>query len=93
MGTNLEPNHTNFILVDNCQLNKYGGEIQFRTQLEDHISDHYGLEGNKIPIIVLVLGGGPNTFKTCLESVKQGAPCVFIEVKKFKPNFFTANYS
>ena len=28
--TPLDPNHTHFILVDNSQLNVYGGEIEFR---------------------------------------------------------------
>jgi hypothetical protein len=62
----LDPNHTHFILVDNSQLNVFGGEINFRGKLESAISS-YGSkyrkltfengESSKIPIVVLVLEG------------------------------------
>ena len=36
----LDHNHTHFILVDDGTEGKYGGEIEFRTELERHISHH-----------------------------------------------------
>jgi transient receptor potential cation channel subfamily M protein 2 len=79
----LDPNHTHFILVDNSQLNKFGGEIEFRGRLEmEIVSYKHGLadqSGEEAPIVVLVLEGGPGTFRTVLNSVRNGSPCVFIE--------------
>jgi transient receptor potential cation channel subfamily M protein 2 len=80
----LDPNHTHFVLVDNSQLNKFGGEIEFRGRLEMEIVSYYksgGLDprGEEVPIVVLVLEGGPGTFRTVLNSVRNGSPCVFVE--------------
>lgn len=36
-GACLDNNHTHFFLVDNGTINKYGGEIKFRAQLEKQI--------------------------------------------------------
>jgi transient receptor potential cation channel subfamily M protein 2 len=85
----LDPNHTHFILVDTAQV-KYGGEIKFRGELESAIANknqknttsiEHATE--RIPIVVLVLEGGVGTIQTVLESVKNGTPCVFIEVNHF----------
>ncbi len=43
----LDPNHSHFILVDNSQLNTFGGEIEFRARLESHIQ-------KKIPVVMVV---------------------------------------
>lgn len=75
----LEPNHSNFILVDNSQLNVYGGEIPFRARLESEISKGTSKE-NAIPIVLVVIEGGPNTAKTVLESLENRTPCVVIDV-------------
>lgn len=95
----LQPNHTHFILVDNCQLNTFGGEIKLRNEIEKEISsyDHseqtlfntrksqysYGKQSaplnKKIPVVLIVIGGGPNTFEMCLEAVKNQSPVLFIE--------------
>lgn len=68
----LDPNHSHFILVDNSQLNKYGGEIEFRGKLEQAIVSYSSdssefnesTNGYQTPIVVLVLEGGPNTLET-----------------------------
>lgn len=56
-----------------------------RSELEAQISDYaYKFsKGEKVPIIVIVVGGGPNTVDTCLNAVKTGSPCVFVDVSKF----------
>jgi hypothetical protein len=77
----LDTNHTHFILVDNSQVNKFGGEIKFRGELEKAIVTNKTVSGSivDVPIVVLVLEGGPGTFDTVLSSVKNGSPCVFME--------------
>ena len=37
-NTLLDPNHTHFILVDNAKLDDFGGEIEFRAELESFIA-------------------------------------------------------
>ena len=68
----LDHNHTHFILVDNSQLNVFGGEISFRGKLESAISSYIskyknfklGEDGSaKIPIVVLVLEGDSFSLK------------------------------
>ena len=70
----LEPNHSHFILVDNAQL-MFGGEIDFRARLEAHIARLL-----KVPLVLLVVEGGPNTAKTAFESIKNNIPCIFVDV-------------
>ncbi len=33
----------------------------------------------KIPVVVLVVGGGPRTIKLVYESISKGTPCVLLE--------------
>ena len=97
----LQPNHTHFILVDNAQLNTFGGEIKLRNEIEKEISNYDHTEQNlfhtkkspystsyytrkeishkKIDIVLIVIGGGPNTFEMILEAVKNQSPVLFIE--------------
>lgn len=71
----LDPNHSHFILVDNAKWNKFGGEVKFRAELESAIS-----RAKKVPIVLVVAEGGPNTINTILESVEKNTPCVIIDV-------------
>ncbi len=68
----LDPNHSHFLLVDNAQLNCFGGEIDFRARLESHIQ-------HQIPVVVVVIEGGPNTVKTVLKSIQNKIPCIFVD--------------
>jgi hypothetical protein len=80
----LDPNHTHFILVDNAE-HKFGGEVDFRANLESEIAKGEWIElksRKKIPIVVIVLGGGPRTAEYVYRAVKIGTPCVFIDVTK-----------
>ena len=36
----LDPHHSHFILVDNGDRDKFGGEIQWRAEFEDFLSRH-----------------------------------------------------
>ncbi|KAL9987179.1 hypothetical protein ACROYT_G001438 [Oculina patagonica] len=74
-GACLDNNHTHFILVDDGTINKYGGEISFRASLENCISrkkmEKSCEQKHGVPVVLLVLEGGPNTIRTVLESVTR----------------------
>lgn len=74
----LDMNHSHFVLVDNGLYGVFGGEVKFRAKLERQIANYR--INNRAQIVVLVLSGGENTISTVLNSVKNGSPCVFIEV-------------
>ncbi|XP_059502989.1 transient receptor potential cation channel subfamily M member 2 isoform X2 [Stegostoma tigrinum] len=78
----LDHNHTHFILVDNGTHGQYGVEIPLRAQLEKYISkQRMGTEdvGIEIPIVCVVLEGGPGTLNTIYNAMENGTPCVIVE--------------
>ncbi|CAF4998671.1 unnamed protein product, partial [Rotaria sp. Silwood1] len=97
----LEPNHSEFIFIDDGTARKYGGEIEFRAQLTQAISGGFfaprsacsvnmetpskaasqsSRPEKPVPVILLVVEGGPFTVKTVHEAVVQNnIPVVFFE--------------
>ncbi|XP_072257010.1 transient receptor potential cation channel subfamily M member 2-like [Pyxicephalus adspersus] len=78
----LDNNHTHFILVDDGTHGRYGVEIPLRTRLEKFISEqtmHRGGTAIKIPIVCVVLEGGPGTLDTIYNSMCNNTPCVIVE--------------
>ncbi|KAE8628405.1 hypothetical protein XENTR_v10007503 [Xenopus tropicalis] len=78
----LDNNHTHFILVDNGTYGKYGVEIPLRTKLEKFISEQTMENAGtaiKIPIVCVVLEGGPGTLDTIYNSMCNNTPCVIVE--------------
>ncbi|KAG8453087.1 hypothetical protein GDO86_004775 [Hymenochirus boettgeri] len=78
----LDNNHTHFILVDDGTYRKYGVEIPLRTKLEQYISEQTVEKGGttiKIPIVCVVLEGGPGTLDTIYSSMCDNTPCVIVE--------------
>ncbi|XP_048811178.1 transient receptor potential cation channel subfamily M member 2 isoform X1 [Lagopus muta] len=78
----LDSNHSHFILVDNGTHGKYGVEIPLRTRLEKFISKQTKVKGGvaiKIPIVCVVLEGGPGTLDTIYNAITNGTPCVIVE--------------
>ncbi|CAF1369223.1 unnamed protein product, partial [Rotaria sordida] len=99
----LEPNHTEFIFVDDGSVRKFGGEITFRASLERAISEDFfairppsasstpspqlmstpsirSEKSNPIPVVLLVVEGGPNTVRTVHEAVvENNIPAVLFE--------------
>ncbi|KAM3607705.1 uncharacterized protein V6R79_012295 [Siganus canaliculatus] len=78
----LDNNHTHFLLVDDGTHGNYGVEIELRTRLEKCIS--VKRLGNKesgitIPVVCVVLDGGPGTLNTIFNSMLNGTPCVILE--------------
>eukprot|EP01111_Echinosteliopsis_oligospora_P005886 TRINITY_DN1962_c0_g1_i2.p1 TRINITY_DN1962_c0_g1~~TRINITY_DN1962_c0_g1_i2.p1 ORF type:complete len:1043 (+),score=331.07 TRINITY_DN1962_c0_g1_i2:218-3346(+) len=69
----LNPDHTHFILVDSKK-DVWGEEIGFRSALEDHLSQKW-----EIPIVLIVVNGGPGTLRTVAEGVEKGFPVIVVE--------------
>ncbi|XP_066291309.1 transient receptor potential cation channel subfamily M member-like 2 isoform X2 [Branchiostoma lanceolatum] len=85
-GQNMAPldlNHTHFILVDDKTTGKFSGaDITVRTRLEEHIMEQMtgeGLKDLKIPVVLLVVEGGPGTLKNTKEAVEKKIPAVIID--------------
>ncbi|KAM7048545.1 transient receptor potential cation channel subfamily M member 1 isoform 1-T1 [Molossus nigricans] len=72
----LNNSHTHFVLADNGTRGKYGAEVKLRRQLEKHIS----LQkintrlGQGVPVVGLVVEGGPNVFAIVLEYLREEPP-------------------
>ncbi|XP_010218670.1 PREDICTED: transient receptor potential cation channel subfamily M member 2 isoform X1 [Tinamus guttatus] len=78
----LDSNHSHFILVDDGTHGRYGVEIALRTRLEKFISEQTKVKGGvaiKIPIVCVVLEGGPGTLDTIYNAINNGTPCVIVE--------------
>uniref|UniRef100_A0A8C1M2V9 Transient receptor potential cation channel, subfamily M, member 1a n=1 Tax=Cyprinus carpio TaxID=7962 RepID=A0A8C1M2V9_CYPCA len=82
----LNSSHSHFILADNGTHGKYGAEVRLRRQLEKHISLQKintrnvfnvcvctGL-GQGVPLVCLILEGGPNVISIVLESLREDPP-------------------
>uniref|UniRef100_A0A3Q3KGY4 Transient receptor potential cation channel, subfamily M, member 2 n=1 Tax=Mastacembelus armatus TaxID=205130 RepID=A0A3Q3KGY4_9TELE len=80
--SNLDNNHTHFLLVDDGTHGHYGVEIELRSRLEKCISEkHLGNResGATIPVVCVVLDGGPGTLNTMYNTILNGTPCVVLE--------------
>ncbi|KAM6934197.1 transient receptor potential cation channel subfamily M member 2 [Xenentodon cancila] len=78
----LDNNHTHFLLVDDGTHGHYGVEIELRTLLEKCISrKHLGIKESDvtIPVVCVVLDGGPGTLNTIYNAMLNGTPCVILE--------------
>ncbi|XP_004696953.1 transient receptor potential cation channel subfamily M member 2 [Echinops telfairi] len=92
--TCLDSNHSHFILVDDGTHGQYGVEIPLRTRLEKFISERplrtrlekftseqtneKGGVDIKIPIVCVVLEGGPGTLNTIYNAITKNTPCVIV---------------
>lgn len=76
----LDPNHTHFLLIDNSQRNQTGGEISFRAKFESDMCKGAFPSLEPVPVVQVVINGGPNTIKCVQESLANSIPCVFIGV-------------
>ncbi|KAM8975634.1 transient receptor potential cation channel subfamily M member 2-like [Pelodytes ibericus] len=78
----LNNNHTHFILVDDGTHGQYGVEIPLRIKLEKFISEQTMEKSGtaiKIPIVCVVVEGGPGTLDTIYNSMCNNTPCVIVE--------------
>lgn len=67
--TPLEPNHTHFVLVES---DRWGGETEMIFRLAEEL-------GRGVPVLTLVVNGGPIVKDEVLHSVRQGWPVVLVE--------------
>ncbi|XP_021379559.1 transient receptor potential cation channel subfamily M member 1-like [Mizuhopecten yessoensis] len=95
----LDHNHTHFVIVDDGSRDKFGGEIEFRANLEKTIShmscDSEGMSSNlqvNTPVISLIVEGGVGTMKTVSESIKNGIPVLVLEGTGRAADFIAAGY-
>eukprot|EP00054_Salpingoeca_dolichothecata_P012515 m.69394 g.69394 ORF g.69394 m.69394 type:complete len:1427 (-) comp19982_c0_seq1:42-4322(-) len=70
----LDHNHDFFILVDDGTHEKFGGEIAMRAKIEASMSSK-----KDIPIVSIVVQGGPGTIETVRKAVEAKTPVVVIE--------------
>ncbi|KAG9349264.1 hypothetical protein JZ751_027707 [Albula glossodonta] len=78
----LDDNHSHFLLVDDGTHGRYGVEIELRSKLEKLISElplGNRANGVKIPVVCVVLDGGPGTLDTIYNAMLNGTPCVILE--------------
>ena len=70
-GASLDANHSTFVLVDSGREGRpaWGGEIELRSAVEKLLCERCG-----IPMVCLVVGGGPNTVKTVASVIRGGGP-------------------
>ncbi|XP_077569202.1 transient receptor potential cation channel subfamily M member 1-like isoform X1 [Stigmatopora nigra] len=68
--------HSHFILADDGTGGKYGAEVRLRRRLEKHVA----LQkintrlGRGVPVVCLILEGGPNVIALVLESLREDPP-------------------
>uniref|UniRef100_A0A671Z495 Transient receptor potential cation channel, subfamily M, member 2 n=1 Tax=Sparus aurata TaxID=8175 RepID=A0A671Z495_SPAAU len=73
----LDNNHTHFLLVDDGTQGQYGVEIELRSRLEKCIAGKQS--GVTIPVVCVVLDGGPGTLNTIYNAMLNSTPCVILE--------------
>ncbi|XP_028993467.1 transient receptor potential cation channel subfamily M member 2 isoform X2 [Betta splendens] len=78
----LDNNHTHFLLVDDGTNGRYGVEIELRSRLEKYISkERVGNTGSgvTIPVVCVLLNGGPGSLSTIYNAMLNGTPCVVLD--------------
>lgn len=83
-SVNLDTNHTHYILVDNGTFRTFGGEIEFRGLFEKFISqmmtDGDESSSTNVPVVSIVVEGGPGTLTTVKAAIDNATPVVILEV-------------
>ncbi|XP_078069997.1 transient receptor potential cation channel subfamily M member 6 [Mustelus asterias] len=74
--TSLNSKHSHFILVDDGTVGKYGSEMKLRRKLEKYIALQkiHTRMGQGVPVVGLVIEGGPNVILTVWEYVRDVPP-------------------
>ncbi|KAL1787169.1 transient receptor potential cation channel subfamily M member 6 [Sigmodon hispidus] len=79
--TTLNCMHSHFILCDDGTVGKYGNEVTLRRNLEKHLSMQkiHSCSRQGVPVVGLVVEGGPNVILSVWETVKNKEPVVVCE--------------
>ncbi len=75
-GAPISPHHSHFLFIDSGKENSkaWGSEIKVRAAIEKHLT-----MARAVPMVLLVVQGGPGTLQTVLEAAKLGCPVVLLE--------------
>ncbi|XP_041442727.1 transient receptor potential cation channel subfamily M member 7 isoform X3 [Xenopus laevis] len=68
--------HSHFLLVDDGTVGRSGGEMNLRRELESKTSlqQFHATNDRRVPMMALILEGGPKTILTVLEYLQQSPP-------------------
>ncbi|XP_007937798.1 transient receptor potential cation channel subfamily M member 6 [Orycteropus afer afer] len=79
--TTLNSRHSHFILSDDGTVGKYGNEMKLRRNLEKYLSLQkiHSRTRQGVPVVGLVVEGGPNVILSVWETVKDKDPVVVCE--------------
>uniref|UniRef100_A0A2K6FJT8 non-specific serine/threonine protein kinase n=1 Tax=Propithecus coquereli TaxID=379532 RepID=A0A2K6FJT8_PROCO len=79
--TTLNSMHSHFILSDDGTVGKYGNEMKLRRNLEKYLSLQkiHSRSGQGVPVVRLVVEGGPNVILAVWETVRDKDPVVVCE--------------
>ncbi|XP_051702554.2 transient receptor potential cation channel subfamily M member 6 isoform X2 [Oryctolagus cuniculus] len=79
--TTLNSMHSHFILADDGTVGKYGNEMKLRRNLEKYLSLQkiHSCSRQGVPVVGLVVEGGPNVILSVWETVKDKDPVVVCE--------------
>ncbi|KAJ8782306.1 hypothetical protein J1605_010285 [Eschrichtius robustus] len=79
--TTLNCMHSHFILADDGTVGKYGNEMKLRRNLEKYLSLQkiHSRSRQGVPVVGLVVEGGPNVILSVWETVKDKDPVVVCE--------------
>ncbi|XP_014666350.1 PREDICTED: transient receptor potential cation channel subfamily M member 2-like [Priapulus caudatus] len=79
----LDPNHSHFILVDDGTQHTFGVEIGFRERLVQEIAkqgvDTSSSGSLSVPVVCIVVEGGPGTLENVYTAVLNDTPIVIVE--------------
>ena len=70
----LDSQHTHFLLVDDGIDSSWGSEIKFRGEVEEKICEHL-----RVPRVLVVIQGGPGTFKTVKDTLLDDCHVVLVK--------------
>ncbi|XP_072038624.1 transient receptor potential cation channel subfamily M member 3-like isoform X2 [Amphiura filiformis] len=73
-GFKLNSHHTHFLLVDNGTTGQYGSEVVLRRRFEKYISQQKISPHRRVPVVCMVVEGGPTTIRTVLANVTGHPP-------------------
>ena len=80
IGTGLDPNHTHFIFADDGSKNQFGKEQGLRGKFESVVRENgVAKEGTPVPIVCVMVEGGPGTIDTVRHALMNETPCVIID--------------
>ncbi|UJR35044.1 hypothetical protein I4U23_027820 [Adineta vaga] len=89
----LEPNHTHFILLDDGTYYNYDtGDYRSRLVLEIanyKYNDDTTSKQQNVPVVTIVVEGGPDTLFTICKDLRQNIPIVLIDGSGRVPNLLT----